>query len=61
MIVSNIAIIWEKFFFGYLRVKIVCGKIFLSLWVSDENFLTMKYFKVKLFVPFLTSLMHNYT
>ena len=42
-------------------MKIVCGKIFSSLRVSDENFLTMKYFKVKLFVPLLKNLMHNYT
>ena len=38
-----------------------CGKIFLSLGVSHENFLTMKYFKVKLFVTLLTNLLHNYT
>ena len=42
------------------HVKIVCGKIFSSLGISDENFLTTKYFKVKLFVSLLKSLMHNY-
>ena len=42
-------------------MKIVCGKIFSSLGVSDEKFLTAKYFKVKLFVPLLMNLMHNYT
>ena len=38
-------VVWEKFTIGYFRVKIVRGKTFLSLGVSDENFLTMKYFK----------------
>ena len=42
-------------------MKIVHGKIFSSLRVSDENFLTIKYFKVKLFVPLLKNLIHNYT
>ena len=42
-------------------MKIVRGKIFLSLGVSDEIFLTMKYFKVKFFVLLLTNLIHNYT
>ena len=54
-------VVWEKFTVGYFRVKIVRGKIFLSLGVSDENFLMTKYFKVKLFVSLLTNLMHNYT
>ena len=54
-------VVWEKFTVGYFRVKIVRGKIFSSLGVSDENFLTTKYLKVKLFVPLLTNLMHNYT
>ena len=54
-------VVWEKFTVGYFRVKIVRGKIFSSLRVSDENFLTTKYFKVKLFVPLLKNLMHNYT
>ena len=54
-------VVWEKFTIGYFRVKVVCGKIFSSLEVSDENFLTTKYFKVKLFVPLLTNLMHSYT
>ena len=49
-----------KFTIGYFHVKIVCGKIFSSLGISNEIFLTMKYFKVKLFVPLLKSLMHNY-
>ena len=44
----TITVVWEKFTVGYFRVKIVYGKIFSSLRVSDENFLTMKYFKVKL-------------
>ena len=52
---------WEKFTVGYFHVKIVRGKILLSLRVSDERFLTTKYFKVKLFVPLLKNLMHNYT
>ena len=42
-------------------MKIVRAKIFLSLGISDKNFLATKYFKVKLFVPLLTNLMHNYT
>ena len=52
-----------KFIVEYFRVKIVSGKIFssLSVGVTDENFLTTKYFKVKLFVPLLKNLMHNYT
>ena len=50
-----------KVYIGYFHVKIVCGEIFSSLGVSDENFLTTKYFKVKLFVPLLMNLMHNYT
>ena len=54
-------VVWEKITVGYLCVKIVCGKLFLSLGVSNEIFLTTKYFKVKLFVPLLTNLMHNYT
>ena len=52
---------WEKFTVGYFHVKIARGKIFLSLGVFDKNFLTMKYFKVKLFVLLLMNLMHNYT
>ena len=42
-------------------MKIVCGKIFSSLEVSDKSFLT-KYFKVKRFVLLLMNLMqiiHN--
>ena len=54
-------VVWEKFTVGSFRLKIARGKIFLSLRVSDENFLTTKYFKVKLFVPLLKNLMHNYT
>ena len=58
---NNYTVVWEKFTVGYFRVKIVRGKIFLSLRVSDKNFSTTKYFKVKLFVPLLKNLMHNYT
>ena len=47
----TVTVVWGKFTVGYFRVKIVCGKIFSSLRVSDENFLAIKYFKVKLFVP----------
>ena len=54
-------VVWEKFTVGCFRLQIVCGKIFSSLRVSDENFLTMKYFKVKLFVPLLKNLMYNNT
>ena len=54
-------VVWEKFTIGYFGVKIVRGKTFLSLGISDKNFLTTKYFKVKLFVPLLTNLMDNYT
>ena len=54
-------VVCGKFTVGYFRVKIVRGKIFLSLRVSDENFLIAKYFIVKLFVPLLKNLMHNYT
>ena len=53
-------VVWEKFTVGYFRVKIVHGKIFSSHRVSDGKFLTAKYFKVKLFVPLLKNLMHNY-
>ena len=31
-------VVLEKFTVAYFRVKIVCGKIFSSLGVSDENF-----------------------
>ena len=41
-------VVWEKFTVGYFRVKTVHDKIFSSLGVSDEKFLAMKYFKVKL-------------
>ena len=54
-------VVWEKFTVGYFRVEIVRGKMFSSLGVSDENFLTTKCFKVKMFIPLLTNLMHNYT
>ena len=54
-------VVWEKFTVGYFRVKIARGKIFSSLRVSNEKFLTTKYFKVKFFVPLLKNLMHNYT
>ena len=57
----TVTVVWGKFTVGYFRVKIVCGKIVSFLRVSDENFLTTKYFKVKLFVPLLKNLMHNYT
>ena len=53
-------IVWEKLTVGYFHVKIILGKIFSSLGVSTENFLTTKYFSVKVFVPLLTNLMHNY-
>ena len=42
-------------------MKIVCDEIFSSLEEFDKFFLTMKYFKVKLFVPLLMNLIHNYT
>ena len=35
-------VVWGKFTFGYFRVKIVCGKTFLSLGISEETFLTIK-------------------
>ena len=54
-------VVWEKFTIGYFCVKIVCGKIFLSFRVSDKNYLTTKYLKVKPFVPLLKNLMHDYT
>ena len=60
-IICSYTVVWEKFTVGYFHVKIVRGKIVSSLGVSDENFLTTKYFKIKLFVPLLTNLMHNYT
>ena len=53
-------VVWERFIVGYFRVRIVCGKIFLSLGVSDKNLLTMNV-EVKLFVPLLTNLTHSYT
>ena len=37
-------IVWEKFTIGYFRVKIVCGKIFSCLRVSDKNFLNNEVF-----------------
>ena len=40
-------------------MKILHGRIFSSLGVSDKNFLTAKYFKIKLSVLLLTDLMHN--
>ena len=43
-------VVWEKFTVEHFRVKIVRGKIFSSLRVSDENFLTTNSFKIKLFV-----------
>ena len=45
---SACTIVWEKFTVGYFRVKVVLGKIFSSLGVSDEKILTIKYVKVKL-------------
>ena len=33
---SRIAVVWGKFTVGYFRVKIVHGKIFSSLGVSDK-------------------------
>ena len=45
------SLFWEKFIVAYFSVKIVRGKTFSSHGVSNENFLTTKYFKVKLFVP----------
>ena len=39
-----ITVVWEKFTVGYFCVKIVRGKVFLSLGESDENFLTANYF-----------------
>ena len=54
-------VVWEEFTVGYFDVKIVCDKVFSSLGVSHEIFLTTNYFKVKLIVQLLTSLMHNYT
>ena len=35
------AIVWEKFTIGYFCARIVHGKIFSSLGVSDKNVLTM--------------------
>ena len=35
---SACTIVWEKFTVGYFCVKIVRGKIFLSLGLSDEKF-----------------------
>ena len=58
---NSTTVVWGKLTVGYFRVKIFCGKIFSSLAVSEENFLTTKYFKVELFVPLLKNLMHNYT
>ena len=45
--VDGSTVVWEKFTVEYFHVKIVRGKIFSSLGVFDENFLTTKYFKVK--------------
>ena len=53
-------VVWGKFTVGYFHVKIVCGKIFSSLRVSNENFLTTKYFKVKLFVLLLKNFNHDH-
>ena len=40
MYIQNLyTIVWEKFTVGYFQVQIVCGKIFLSLEVYDENLL----------------------
>ena len=36
-------VVWEKFTIGYFHMKIVCGKIFSSLRVSDENFLATNF------------------
>ena len=57
-------VVWEKFTVGYFNVKIVHGKIYLSLEVYNENFLTMNYFKPiygQTFILLLTNLMDNYT
>ena len=53
-------VVWEKFLIAYFHVKIVHGKTFLPLGISDEKFLTTNYFKVKLFCV-AHKLMHNYT
>ena len=44
MYVYMYTVVWEKLTIGYFCVKIVRGKIFLFLGVSDENLLTIKYF-----------------
>ena len=49
-----------KFTIGYFHLKLVCGKIFSSLGVSNKIFLTTKYFMVKLFVLLPTNLMHKF-
>ena len=43
-----IIVVWEKFTVGYFHVKFVIGKLFSSVGISDEKFLTTNYFKVKL-------------
>ena len=58
-------VVWEKLTVGYFHVKIVRGKIFSSLGVSDKFFnnelFLSRQFKVKLYVPLLTNLMYNDT
>ena len=43
-IICSYTVVWEKFTVGYFHVKIVRGKIFLSLGVSDENFFNNEVF-----------------
>ena len=42
-------VICDKFVVGYFHMTIVCGKIFPSLGVSNDNFFTTNDFMVKLF------------
>ena len=60
MMKKSYTVVWEIFTVGYFCVKIVNGKIFSCLEVYNEIFLTTNYYKVKLFVSFLTKLMRNY-
>ena len=48
-IVMMCTVVWEKTTIGIFRVKIVYGKIFTSLGVSEENFQQQIVFKVKFF------------
>ena len=46
-------IVWKKLTVGYFCVKFVCGKIFLSLGISNEKNITFLFiFKNNLFVQF---------